>query len=178
MADNRVLYTTWPDAETAEQAGAEAVAERLAACANIFAPIRSVYRKRILRPVWKLLAEFQKALDKKVQARFFRRRSRRIAADLAHFIDKSRKVGRPLILLPEFLVPNKRAQDWFPGMAARVEILNRDIRAMVDRYDDHVRILPVAEIAESRTDKSVEAAADGFHYNAEVHQLVGVPPTT
>lgn len=44
MADIRVLYTTWPDAETAEQAGAEAVAERLAACANIFAPIRSVYR--------------------------------------------------------------------------------------------------------------------------------------
>lgn len=44
MADIRVLYTTWPDAETAEQAGVEAVAERLAACANIFAPIRSVYR--------------------------------------------------------------------------------------------------------------------------------------
>ena len=44
MADIRVLYTTWPDAETAEQAGAEAVAERLAACANILAPIRSVYR--------------------------------------------------------------------------------------------------------------------------------------
>jgi periplasmic divalent cation tolerance protein len=44
MADIRVLYTTWPDAETAEQAGAEAVAERLAACVNIFAPIRSVYR--------------------------------------------------------------------------------------------------------------------------------------
>lgn len=136
-------------------------------------PIRSRYRKRLLRPVWKLLAEFQKALDKKVQARFFRRRSRRIAADLAHFIDKSRKVGRPLILLPEFLLPNKRAQDWFPGMAARVEMLNQDIRAMVDRYDDHVRVLPIAEIAESRTDKSVEAAADGFHYNAEVHQLVG-----
>ena len=44
MADIRVLYTTWPDAETAEQAGAEALAERLAACVNIFAPIRSVYR--------------------------------------------------------------------------------------------------------------------------------------
>src|SRR4051794_22609897 len=39
-----ILYTTWPDAETAEAAGAEAVAERLAACANLGAPIRSVYR--------------------------------------------------------------------------------------------------------------------------------------
>jgi len=136
-------------------------------------PVRSLYRKRVLRPVWKTLAELQKALDKRIRARFFRRRSKRIAADLAHFIDKSRKVGRPLILLPEFLVPNKRAQDWFPGMAARAAMLNADIRAMVERYDDHVQLLPVSEIAESRTDMSVEAAADGFHYNAEVHQLVG-----
>lgn len=44
MQDEIVLvYTTWPDAETAETAAAEAVAERLAACANIGAPIRSIY---------------------------------------------------------------------------------------------------------------------------------------
>ncbi|MBX7249627.1 MAG: divalent-cation tolerance protein CutA [Caulobacteraceae bacterium] len=39
-----VLYTTWPDAETAERVGAEAVAERLSACVNVLAPIRSIYR--------------------------------------------------------------------------------------------------------------------------------------
>ena len=44
MPETIILYTTWPDAETAEAAGAEAVAERLAACANIEAPIRSIYR--------------------------------------------------------------------------------------------------------------------------------------
>lgn len=44
MADIVVLYTTWPDAEMAEACAAEAVAERLAACANIGAPVRSVYR--------------------------------------------------------------------------------------------------------------------------------------
>ena len=44
MADVVVVYTTWPDAEKAEAAGAEAVAERLAACANLHAPIRSIYR--------------------------------------------------------------------------------------------------------------------------------------
>lgn len=44
MQDEIVLvYTTWPDAETAETAAAEAVAERLAACANIGGPIRSIY---------------------------------------------------------------------------------------------------------------------------------------
>lgn len=39
-----MLYTTWPDAQTAEKVAAEAVAERLAACANILGPLRSVYR--------------------------------------------------------------------------------------------------------------------------------------
>jgi periplasmic divalent cation tolerance protein len=44
MADVVVLYTTWPDAQTAEAAGAAAVEARLAACANVSAPIRSIYR--------------------------------------------------------------------------------------------------------------------------------------
>jgi periplasmic divalent cation tolerance protein len=39
-----ILYTTWPDAETAEAFAAEAVADRLAACANILSPMISVYR--------------------------------------------------------------------------------------------------------------------------------------
>ena len=38
-----LLYTTWPDAETAEQAAEAAIEAGLAACANILAPIRSLY---------------------------------------------------------------------------------------------------------------------------------------
>jgi periplasmic divalent cation tolerance protein len=44
MSEAVVVYTTWPDAETAETFAAEAVAERLAACANILTPMRSIYR--------------------------------------------------------------------------------------------------------------------------------------
>ena len=43
MDEAVILYTTWPDAETAEAFAAEAVARRLCACANILAPMRSVY---------------------------------------------------------------------------------------------------------------------------------------
>jgi len=43
MPEIVLLYTTWPDAETAEAAAAEAVAERLAACANIHQPMESIY---------------------------------------------------------------------------------------------------------------------------------------
>ena len=44
MTDVVLLYTTWPDAETAEAFAARAVADRLAACANVLAPMRSIYR--------------------------------------------------------------------------------------------------------------------------------------
>jgi periplasmic divalent cation tolerance protein len=44
MPETVILYTTWPDAEKAEAVAAEAVAERLAACVNVFSPIVSVYR--------------------------------------------------------------------------------------------------------------------------------------
>ena len=39
-----ILYTTWPDADTARACAGAAVEAGLAACANILAPMTSVYR--------------------------------------------------------------------------------------------------------------------------------------
>ncbi len=39
-----ILYTTWPDADTARTCSAAAVEAGLAACANILGPMTSVYR--------------------------------------------------------------------------------------------------------------------------------------
>jgi periplasmic divalent cation tolerance protein len=44
MADALVIYTTWPDVETADRCARAAVEQGLAACANRFAPLHSVYR--------------------------------------------------------------------------------------------------------------------------------------
>jgi periplasmic divalent cation tolerance protein len=44
MDETVVLYTTWPNPDAAEAFAAEAVSERLAACANILPPIMSIYR--------------------------------------------------------------------------------------------------------------------------------------
>jgi periplasmic divalent cation tolerance protein len=44
MDEALLVYTTWPDAETAGTAAVAAVEARLAACANVLAPISSVYR--------------------------------------------------------------------------------------------------------------------------------------
>lgn len=39
-----ILYTTWPDADTARTCAAAAVEAGLCACANILGPMTSVYR--------------------------------------------------------------------------------------------------------------------------------------
>lgn len=39
-----LLYTTWPDAASAETAGRQAVEARACACVNVLAPMTSVYR--------------------------------------------------------------------------------------------------------------------------------------
>ena len=44
MQDVVLIYTTWPDAETADRAARAAVEQRHAACANKLPPIESVFR--------------------------------------------------------------------------------------------------------------------------------------
>ena len=44
MDDMLLLYTTWPDTETAERAARTVVEEGLAACANMLAAGVSIYR--------------------------------------------------------------------------------------------------------------------------------------
>ncbi len=44
MDDLVILYTTWPDAETAGAFGRLAVERKLAACANVLGPMLSIYR--------------------------------------------------------------------------------------------------------------------------------------
>lgn len=44
MDEMLLVYTTWPDAETAQAAGLAAVEAQLAACANVMAPMSSIYR--------------------------------------------------------------------------------------------------------------------------------------
>ena len=39
-----ILYTTWPDADTARACASAAVEAELCACANILAPMTSIYR--------------------------------------------------------------------------------------------------------------------------------------
>jgi periplasmic divalent cation tolerance protein len=85
VPDVVILYTTWPDAEKAEAIGAEAVAERLAACVNLFAPIRSVYR-------------WQGAIERAEEVPVAFKTTEEAAAALAAFIAARHPYETPCIL--------------------------------------------------------------------------------
>lgn len=134
---------------------------------------RNLYRKLLLRPVWRVLAQLQAKLDRKVGARFFGGKVRQVETELRAYIDKSRKVGQPLIMLFEFLPTGKRGQDWFPGMSARTVLMNEMLHRLVAEYDSpEVVLVPIPAIAE-RAAPGQEPNTDGFHYTGVVHQAIG-----
>jgi hypothetical protein len=136
--------------------------------------IRGLYRQYALRPVWKSLAKVQRALDKRIGGRFFGGQVRRAGADLRAYIDRTREVGRPLIMIFEFLRPGARGRDWFPGMEARAEMMNVMLRQLVADYDDpDVVLVRIPEIVERRLPPGTEPNNDGFHYNPDVHRFIG-----
>jgi len=137
-------------------------------------PIRDKYRHYLLRPVWKGLARLQRQLDRVIGGKTFGRTVRRSRADLKAYIDRTRGVGQPLILIFEFLGPGARGRDWFPGMAARVELMNVMLRGLVAEYDDpEIVLVSIPDIVERHLEPDVEPNTDGFHYTAQVHQFIG-----
>lgn len=136
-------------------------------------PIRGFYRKQVLRKIWVSLAKVQAALDRRVGARFFARKVRQVETELHTYIDKSRKVGQPLIMLFEFLPTGERGQDWFPGMSARTVLMNEMLHKLVADYDSpEIMLVPIPAIAE-RAAPGQEPNTDGFHYTGVVHQAIG-----
>ena len=85
MPETVILYTTWPDAEKAEAVGAEAVAERLAACANISAPISSIYR-------------WEGAVERSIEVPMILKTSARTALALRDFLRTRHPYEIPCIL--------------------------------------------------------------------------------
>jgi lysophospholipase L1-like esterase len=133
------------------------------------------YRKRILRPTWMALAHLQAWLDKRVTPNVHRGRVRRVAADLERYITKVQKVGSPLVILMEFPPPSSRYSSWFPGMAARVAMMNEATAEMVRRVDKpNVRYFHVNELIDKYHEGDLDTAIpDGFHYTPQMHRLIG-----
>ncbi|MDQ4054990.1 MAG: SGNH/GDSL hydrolase family protein [Actinomycetota bacterium] len=138
--------------------------------------LSTYYRTHVLRPVWMTLAKLQAKLDTILDPTIRRGRPRRVAADLERYITHVQGVGSPLVLLLELLPPADRYQTWFPGMAARIAVMNEAISDMVRRIDlPNVRYVPIAELVDKYAEGNQDIATpDGFHFSPVMHREIGI----
>jgi hypothetical protein len=137
--------------------------------------IRDFYRNRLLKPVWKTLAALQSKADRVVNPNVRRGRPRRVAADLRRLLERFRFAQNPLVLVFELQPPAYRFRRWFPGMSARIEVMNQHIKAVVDDLaDPNVRYFTTSDLVEKYADGDIDVATpDGFHYTPELHRAIG-----
>lgn len=135
---------------------------------------RTLYRRMILRHVWKLLAQLQMRLDKVIPSNRHRR-TRRVAAHLEEYISQVQTVASPLVLLMELLPPATRYRRWFPGMSARIEAMNAALVATIERVDKpNVRFFRVTPLVDEHCDGDLDVATpDGSHFSPEMHRHIG-----
>lgn len=138
-------------------------------------PVRNAYRTYVLRPVWMFLAKLQAKADIALDPTVRRSRPRRVAADLEALIEHIQELHSPLVFLFELLPPAKRYQSWFPGMAARIEVMNQAISGLVTRLDNpNVRYKKIKPIVDEHAGGDLNVATpDGFHYSPAIHRVIG-----
>jgi hypothetical protein len=135
----------------------------------------TVYRTRLLRPLWMSLAKLQARADVKMDPTIRRGRPQQVVADLEKIIVHTQELHSPLVILFELLPPAKRYQTWFPGMAKRIEVMNEAIGGLVKRLDlPNVRYFRVSELVAKYADGDIDVATpDGFHYSTHLHRMIG-----
>lgn len=137
-------------------------------------PVRSLYRRTILRRTWKLVAQLQMWLDRVIPSGR-PRRPRRVAAHLEEYISQVQTVASPLVLLMELLPPATRYRRWFPGMPARIAAMNEALAATVARVDrPDVRFVRISPLVEEHCGGDLDVATpDGSHFSPEMHRHIG-----
>jgi hypothetical protein len=133
------------------------------------------YRTRVLWPTWMSLAKLQSRADARVDPTIRSGRPRKVAADLEKIVRHTQELHSPLVLLWQYNPPATRYRTWFPGMARRIEVMNRAIADMVDRVDlPNVRVFDAARLVDEYSDGDLDVATpDGFHYSPELHRKLG-----
>lgn len=133
-----------------------------------------LYRRKVLRKVWMLLARAQSAVDRRVPPAVLRHRLRRAGADLERLIDRISQLGNPLVFVVELQPPVANARTWFPGMPARIAMMNDELRAMVHRIGrPDVRLFETSPLVAEHAGDLEAATPDGFHYTPFMHDVIG-----
>lgn len=134
------------------------------------------WRKRVVRPVWKVMATIQSKVDLLPdRIRLRKRRLHRTAADLKAYIEQVQMVQSPLVFVFELLPVAPNRVHWFPGMNPRIEYWNALAQKVVEEFgSDTVRYFRTRPLAYQLVGDDLEKATpDGYHFTPELHALIG-----
>lgn len=135
--------------------------------------IRSPYRA-VLRTGWKILARLQRRLDRVLPSTMFSSRPRRVADDLVRLVERLQMIGSPLVVILDLTPPGPPFRNWFPGMAARIEVMNTALADVVRRVDlPNVLHFRTNEYLADLVEAGHVVNPDGGHYTPEAHRAVG-----
>lgn len=144
---------------------------------NIWAPRRlnTLYRRRVLRPLWRTLVKLQTKLEQRVPSWWWRHRVDNAVADIAKTVTQARTIASPLVIVMEVPQPSGPGRSLFPGMPERVTYVNQRLAEAVARAGaEDVRIFPTNEVVASYAHGDLDAALpDGFHFTPGLHAVVG-----
>ena len=136
--------------------------------------VRDSYRRYLLRPTWKTLAMVQQKADAHVPASAFQRQAGRFRDDLERLIKNILFISSPLVLVPEIAPPGERWRTWFPGIEARIEMVNAAIAEVVATYDrENVRVFDTTSALAPLTATGHDIVPDGGHFTPEAHDAIG-----
>ncbi|MCX6396652.1 MAG: hypothetical protein NTV23_09210 [Propionibacteriales bacterium] len=138
-------------------------------------PVSRFYRKTLVKPVWKSLAQVQSKVDARLKPSFKRSRVRTVPLDMETYIKHVQRVASPLVIVMEVLPPAERQRTWFPGMPARIALMNEANRSMVERVAlPNVLWFTTSDLVERDFGGDLELATpDGFHYSPGLHRAIG-----
>ena len=134
---------------------------------------RQLYRRRVLWLVYSIATRIQARLEPALGSWIFGRRRNAVIAHVNQYIDIAGRNGHPLVIVMGFVPPSTPPPS-FPGVAARLEMMNDAYRDLVQqRAQSEVIWFDPAQALEPHGPAAEVAIGDGIHFTPSAHVAVG-----
>lgn len=129
------------------------------------------YRERVAPTLWRGVRGYRRWAAAKVGTRTWQTTPHRFQAALRQLIRAIRYESRALVLVLDVERPGEVLEHFLPGMDARHQVVQQQLREVVESFGDaDVRLVTVSEVI---ADEGPDAMIDQMHYSPLGHRRVG-----
>lgn len=134
---------------------------------------RRAYRRSVLWAVYASATRIQARIEPMVAPWVFRRRRNKVIAHVNRYIEIAKGNGHPLVIVMGLTPPVLRVPE-FPGLVARLDMMNEAFRALVEqRADPSIAWFDPSDALAPDELPPEHVIGDGMHFTAKAHEAVG-----